>query len=495
MEELTKLYDLLVREGYYTKSFEEFESKYQDSSYRDKVFSVVSRDNFYTKSKEEFLEKYKPVKKKVTSEPVGDTEGTMASTTEQAPASPTSSDSQQSDPISERGIGFESQYSAPEEEGVAIPLRPEEPSFRLATMDDLGGDDSEALSSYQEELDRKKRASKYESDQEEYVPSDYSNIQEKGDIKTQTLGEAVSPKDVADTVDPTAPLKRKLESNQYISPEELSKMAREEGERVERMKQDPYANTILQDDKLWEEENNFKKSLEIIDKKYIQKQEEIVVPELIYNFGRYGFSFEETGVGDAMVVTALNRKKLYVNLDPTFGLGSEESAADLIKFIKDNKAEVYDDTEKKFYRDSKVKIQDKKEIKSAVIVLNDQFEKLNNSAIAITESLSKWQDGYNADFSGVKDFDQIKNDPILLEKFLEYNKARKEINAEINTEMKKLIAKKKSKLSDKMIVSCKDGLFKGAVSGGILGGVPGAIAGGMVYGVSNPIITYMETFV
>ena len=77
MEELTKLYDLLVREGYYTNSFEDFESKYQDSSYRDKVFSVVSRDNFYTNSKEEFLEKYKPVKKKGISEPVGDTEGTL----------------------------------------------------------------------------------------------------------------------------------------------------------------------------------------------------------------------------------------------------------------------------------------------------------------------------------------------------------------------------------------------------------------------------------
>ena len=66
---------------------------------------------------------------------------------------------------------------------------------------------------------------------------------------------------------------------------------------------------------------------------------------------------------------------MYVNLDPTFGLGSEESAAELIKFIEDNKAEAYDDTENKFYRDNQVKIQDKKEIKSAVIALNDDFEK------------------------------------------------------------------------------------------------------------------------
>ena len=406
-----------------------------DSNIRKMIENGGSQEDVINYARD-FKEKF-GVKKKGISEPVGDTEDTTDSTTEQSPASPTSLDSQQSDPISERGIGFENQYSAPETEGVTIPLRPEDPSFRVANMDELGGDNEEALSSYQEEIDRKERASKYVSDQEEtksveYVPSDYSNIQEKGDIKTQTLGEAVSPKDVADIEDPTISLKRKLESKQYISPEELSKMASEEGDRVERMKQDPYANTILQDDKLWEEENNFKKSLEIIDKKYIQKQEEIVVPELVYNFGRYGFSFEETGVGDAMVATASNGKELYVNLDPTFGLGSEESAAELIKFIEDNKADAYDDTENKFYRDNQVKIQDKKEIKSAVIALNDEFEKLNNSEIAITESLSKWQDSYNADFSEVKDYDQIKNDPILLEKFLEYNKAKKEINAEIN---------------------------------------------------------------
>lgn len=59
MNELQKLYDLLQREGYYTKSYEEFEQKYNgDNEYRDKVFDVVSRDGFYTKTKDEFLQKY-----------------------------------------------------------------------------------------------------------------------------------------------------------------------------------------------------------------------------------------------------------------------------------------------------------------------------------------------------------------------------------------------------------------------------------------------------
>lgn len=62
MDELKKLYDLLSRERYYTKSFDEFKSKYNsDSEYRDKVYGVVNRDGFYTKTKDEFLTKYAPV--------------------------------------------------------------------------------------------------------------------------------------------------------------------------------------------------------------------------------------------------------------------------------------------------------------------------------------------------------------------------------------------------------------------------------------------------
>ena len=64
MEELQKLYDALSRDGYYTKSFEEFQIQYQDPAYRDKVFGVVSRDGLYTKSREEFEQKYTPLKKK-----------------------------------------------------------------------------------------------------------------------------------------------------------------------------------------------------------------------------------------------------------------------------------------------------------------------------------------------------------------------------------------------------------------------------------------------
>ena len=80
MDELKKLYDVLVREGKYTKSFDDFKSKWSsDNSYKDKVYEVVSRDGLYTKDKNSFIQKYslgnqpEPLKKKV--EPISTDSG------------------------------------------------------------------------------------------------------------------------------------------------------------------------------------------------------------------------------------------------------------------------------------------------------------------------------------------------------------------------------------------------------------------------------------
>jgi hypothetical protein len=59
MDELKKLYDVLVRDGKYTKSFEEFQTKWsQDEQYKNKVYDVVSRDGIYTKDRNSFFQKY-----------------------------------------------------------------------------------------------------------------------------------------------------------------------------------------------------------------------------------------------------------------------------------------------------------------------------------------------------------------------------------------------------------------------------------------------------
>ena len=86
MEDLKKLYDVLIRDGYYTKSYEDFQVSFESPEYQDKVYGVVSRDGLFTKDKETFLNKYS-VKKKDDSDsplisPEGDTESSSTTETE-----------------------------------------------------------------------------------------------------------------------------------------------------------------------------------------------------------------------------------------------------------------------------------------------------------------------------------------------------------------------------------------------------------------------------
>ena len=90
MEELEKLYNVLTRDGFYTKSFEEFQTQSEDPEYQDKVYQVVSREGLFTKSKDEFVNKYF-VKKKDGSLPTGGEE-VMVSDTQVQMEEPGSSD-------------------------------------------------------------------------------------------------------------------------------------------------------------------------------------------------------------------------------------------------------------------------------------------------------------------------------------------------------------------------------------------------------------------
>jgi hypothetical protein len=62
MNELEKLYNVLIDKGLYTKSFQEFQQKYSsDQVYQNKVYDVVSSEGLYTKDKNSFLQKYSGV--------------------------------------------------------------------------------------------------------------------------------------------------------------------------------------------------------------------------------------------------------------------------------------------------------------------------------------------------------------------------------------------------------------------------------------------------
>ena len=76
--EIQKLYEVLSRKGYYTKSIEDFTSQFSDAEYRDKVYGVVSKDGLYTKSKEEFESKYYKKKDSTESQSTGNQENTSS---------------------------------------------------------------------------------------------------------------------------------------------------------------------------------------------------------------------------------------------------------------------------------------------------------------------------------------------------------------------------------------------------------------------------------
>ena len=82
--EIQKLYEVLSREGYYTKSIEDFSSQFEDAEYRDKVYGVVSREGLYTKSKDDFEAKYYKKKDSTDSQSVGVQEDTTSESESEA---------------------------------------------------------------------------------------------------------------------------------------------------------------------------------------------------------------------------------------------------------------------------------------------------------------------------------------------------------------------------------------------------------------------------
>tara|TARA_B100001063_G_scaffold178514_1_gene167463 strand:- start:2251 stop:10428 length:8178 start_codon:yes stop_codon:yes gene_type:complete len=69
MEEIEKLYNVLIDKKLYSKSLEEFEQQFSDPEYVDKVYNVVTDRKLYSKDKETFNNQYSS-KKKIEDEPM-----------------------------------------------------------------------------------------------------------------------------------------------------------------------------------------------------------------------------------------------------------------------------------------------------------------------------------------------------------------------------------------------------------------------------------------
>ena len=68
------------------------------------------------------------------------------------------------------------------------------------------------------------------------------------------------------------------------------------------------------------------------------------------------------------------------------------------------------------------------------------------------------------------------------------NCSREKVDEIIN----KIVKEKNRNLSDKMWLSCKDGLVKGCITGSITGGFVGALSGGVIFSITNPLLLYIS---
>ena len=69
----------------------------------------------------------------------------------------------------------------------------------------------------------------------------------------------------------------------------------------------------------------------------IDKEEEILVPELRTKFNKYGFTFDESSVGDAVTVFDYDGNPLEIDLQPFTSSGKQQEYNKLIQFLTDNK--------------------------------------------------------------------------------------------------------------------------------------------------------------
>ena len=81
----------------------------------------------------------------------------------------------------------------------------------------------------------------------------------------------------------------------------------------------------------------FERSLAFITPDLIGREEEEVVNRMKYHFTDYGFTFSQTGMGDAMIVEAENKEKIEIDLDPFTRGGEEQGSIELQNFLQKNR--------------------------------------------------------------------------------------------------------------------------------------------------------------
>jgi len=394
MDELEKLFNVLSRDGYYTKSFEEFQTQYNDPAYRDKVFNVVTRDRLFTNTREEFDAQYaqyapsgvEAVEVDVQEEvPVKKKEDTVSPSGLSSLGLPSVTDIiEEKAELGEQLIAEEEARKVEQQEAadffdVSKPFAPkpkqmqqqmqmQENLVMVRQYDDFdirGVNRGPMVQVNLNDPDLEKRKENqrlYVKQLESEAKSELNKIALDKDVteKTSEIEKEVIRK------------KKELEKTNYLSAgpdgkpieittfeEVVSGIKPTEGLDVDlsAIGTDPQAAKVLYDAEVKRYEDNLKKDagfVKVNGKYYdpnmlppdvgfdaaikqtrfvniIDSEEEFSVPTMRLRFKPYGFQFEETGGGDAMKVTSPNGQVEEFNLDPTFGDTSE--AIRLKKFL------------------------------------------------------------------------------------------------------------------------------------------------------------------
>ena len=156
----------------------------------------------------------------------------------------------------------------------------------------------------------------------------------------------------------------------------------------------------------------------------IGRTEEYVVPEMNYKYADQGFVFEETGLGDAMTVTAANGQSINVDLDVFFDANKKQEAKKLNQFIQTNRAESKRlKSMEQGYEADKVKFDSQKQIDTAISQLNTQADDFNKKIQDYLKEKAKL-DEERAAIEALTDDQKITQSAYIKE----YNERYKELN-------------------------------------------------------------------
>lgn len=318
MEEIEKLYSVLIDKKLYSKSLEDFQVQFADPEYVDKVYNVVTDKKLYSKDKETFTNQYS-LKKKVNGKPT---------VLESGDGGLDLSTGRKIDTLSiqiadlEKQIQTEAETPLTEEEEKLYPLgKPAEKTPAMIKLESLI-----------EQRDALKNTTEVTATKEEAVEA----LFDEG-IMSPTQSQIIKKLDEV--------------SQNKIPTTQLDEVVITQGEESD-------------------------KSLDAITPELLSRGESYIVPELNYLFNDKGIYFEEAdALGKKIKVTTESGKSEKIPLGNFENI--EERTEELKNFIKENQEESFSLRRKLYgYKKNKIKFQNDKDYKQTQKEFVDEYNVL-----------------------------------------------------------------------------------------------------------------------